>query len=308
MTRIVLAYSEALVPAGAGAGGASGHDAIAWLAERYDADVVTLTLDFGQGRELEALRDRALASGAARAHVLDVAAEFAADYVVPTLKAGALVAASGPRTAALSRLIIAAKLVEIAAIETTTFVAHGWPPADAPLPTAVHSLDARLTAIGLPSSILASSASIGSRPMPSPPRRLEAASIELTFVGGAPTAINGVPMPLVDLVSSLEMLVGVPRGGQFALPAAPSAVVLHQAHQALQTAAAATADGAPIAAAYGAFIERGTWFSPERRALDQTIDTLEERVNGTVRLQVEHETCQILGTKPLESRRVLRVR
>ena len=47
------------------------------LAEVHDALVVTLTLDLGQGRDLEEVRDRALAAGAARAHVLDVREAFA---------------------------------------------------------------------------------------------------------------------------------------------------------------------------------------------------------------------------------------
>src|SRR5207302_6425732 len=112
------------------ADGTSGHDAIAWLAARHQAEVVALILDFGQGRELEALRDRALASGAIRAHVLDVAPEFAAQYLLPALKAGAL----GSTTTGLGRLIIAHKLVDVAAIETTTFVAHGCRPDDGRLP------------------------------------------------------------------------------------------------------------------------------------------------------------------------------
>ena len=47
-------------------------------AEHHHAEIVAVTLDLGQGRELEAVRDRALATGAARAHVLDLREEFAA--------------------------------------------------------------------------------------------------------------------------------------------------------------------------------------------------------------------------------------
>ena len=42
------------------------------------------------GAALEAVRDRALAGGAVRAHVLDVREEFAHDFVLPALKADAL--------------------------------------------------------------------------------------------------------------------------------------------------------------------------------------------------------------------------
>jgi PP-loop superfamily ATP-utilizing enzyme len=52
--RIVLAYS----------GSVDGSAAIQWLAKRHAAEVVAVTLDLGQGRELEAIRDRALTLGA----------------------------------------------------------------------------------------------------------------------------------------------------------------------------------------------------------------------------------------------------
>ena len=80
MQRIVLAYS----------GGLDTSVAIPWLAEKYGAEIVAVTLDLGQGRELEDVRDRALATGAVRAHVLDVREEFARDYVLPALKADAI--------------------------------------------------------------------------------------------------------------------------------------------------------------------------------------------------------------------------
>ena len=61
MERIVLAYS----------GGLDTSIAIPWLAERYGAEIIAVTLDLGQGRELTDVRERALAVGATRAHVLD---------------------------------------------------------------------------------------------------------------------------------------------------------------------------------------------------------------------------------------------
>src|SRR3954449_7432490 len=115
MERIVLAYS----------GGLDTAVAIPWLKEHYDAEVVTVTLDLGQERELEGIRDRALAIGAIRAHVLDVREPFVHDFVVPALKADALFDDRSPMAAALARPLIAEKLVEIAAIEHADTVAHG---------------------------------------------------------------------------------------------------------------------------------------------------------------------------------------
>jgi argininosuccinate synthase len=99
--------------------------AIPWLAEQYGAEVVTVTMDLGQGNELEEVQERALVAGAMRAHVLDLREEFAREYVLPALQAGALYERRYPLGTALSRPLIAKKLVEIARIEHATAVAHG---------------------------------------------------------------------------------------------------------------------------------------------------------------------------------------
>src|SRR6202047_5438274 len=115
MERIVLAYS----------GGLDTSVAIPWLKEKYNAEIIAVTMDLGQGRELEEVRDRALATGAVRAHVLDLREEFARDYALRALKAGALYEDRCPMAEALGRPLIAQKLVEIAALEQATAVAHG---------------------------------------------------------------------------------------------------------------------------------------------------------------------------------------
>ena len=113
--RIVLAYS----------GGLDTSAAIAWLAEQYSAEVIAVTLDLGQGRELTDVRERALTVGAARAHVLDVRDEFAHDYILPALQAGALYEDRYPLATALSRPLIARKLVDVARMEGASVIAHG---------------------------------------------------------------------------------------------------------------------------------------------------------------------------------------
>jgi argininosuccinate synthase len=113
--RILLAYS----------GDLDTTVAIPWLKEQYRADVIAVTMDLGQGRELEEVRDRALAAGALRAHVLDVRDQFAREFVLPSLKADALAEDRFVMAVALSRPLIARKLVEIAEIEHADAVAHG---------------------------------------------------------------------------------------------------------------------------------------------------------------------------------------
>jgi argininosuccinate synthase len=113
--RIVLAYS----------GGLDTSAAISWLAEQYGAEVIAVTIDLGQGKELEEVRERALAAGAIRAHVLDVREEFARVYILPALQAGALYEGRYPLASELAWPLIAKTLVDIAGIERATAIAHG---------------------------------------------------------------------------------------------------------------------------------------------------------------------------------------
>jgi argininosuccinate synthase len=115
MNRIVLAY----------AGGLDTSVAVPWLAERYDAEVICLTLDLGQGKDLQTVRERALSAGALRAHVLDAREEFAQEYILPALQADAVYEGRYPLATALGRPLIARKLVEIARIEGASAIAHG---------------------------------------------------------------------------------------------------------------------------------------------------------------------------------------
>ena len=114
--RVVLAYS----------GGLDTSVAIGWISERTGAEVIALAVDVGQGGEdLETIRQRAMACGAAEAEVVDARAEFAADYCVPALKANALYMDRYPLVSALSRPLIAAHLARVAAAYGATTVAHG---------------------------------------------------------------------------------------------------------------------------------------------------------------------------------------
>src|SRR5882757_6565498 len=114
--RVVLAYS----------GGLDTSVAIGWIAEQTGAEVIAVAIDVGQGGEdLTAIRERALACGAADAVVVDVREEFAADFCVPALKANALYMDRYPLVSALSRPLIVAHLARVAREFGASVVAHG---------------------------------------------------------------------------------------------------------------------------------------------------------------------------------------
>ncbi len=114
--RLVLAYS----------GGLDTSVAIGWIAEQTGAEVIALAVDVGQGGEdLEAIRRRALACGAAAAEVADVRAEYAADFCMPALRANALYMDRYPLVSALSRPLIVQHLARVAREHGADVVAHG---------------------------------------------------------------------------------------------------------------------------------------------------------------------------------------
>ena len=247
MERIVLAYS----------GGLDTSVAIPWLAEKYQAEVVAVTLDLGQGKELDDVRERAMAVGAVRCHVLDVRKEFAEKYVLPALQAGALYEGQYPLATALGRPLIAKRLVEVAEMESAGTIAHGCTGKgndQVRIDVSVRALNSRIKVVGparewgmsrpaeiayaqernIPvpatvdspystdSNLWGKSIECGvlEDPWTEPPEDVYTltksptttpstpAYVVIEFDRGVPTAINGVAMPLVELVSSVETISG----------------------------------------------------------------------------------------------------
>jgi len=113
--KIVLAYS----------GGLDTSVAIKWLNEKYNADVITLTLDIGQKEDFKNIEERAYKIGAIKHYTIDAKEEFIKDYIFPAIKANAMYEEKYPLSTALGRPLIAKKLVEIAHKEGAEAVAHG---------------------------------------------------------------------------------------------------------------------------------------------------------------------------------------
>ena len=114
--RVVLAYS----------GGLDTSVAIGWIAEQTGAEVIALAVDVGQGGEdLETIRERALACGAAASEVVDARDEFAAEYCMPALLANARYMDRYPLVSALSRPVIVKHLARVALEMGASMVAHG---------------------------------------------------------------------------------------------------------------------------------------------------------------------------------------
>ena len=113
--KFVLAYS----------GGLDTSVLVKYLQEKYEAQVITVTIDVGQQEDLLAAAEKANKLGVLKHYHIDAKDEFATEYIFPAVKANALYEGKYPISTALSRPLIAKKMVEIAEKEGATGLAHG---------------------------------------------------------------------------------------------------------------------------------------------------------------------------------------
>ena len=350
MERIVLAYS----------GGLDTSVAIPWLAERFEAEVIAVTLDMGQGRELDDVKERALAVGAIRAHVLDVREEFVREYVLPALQAGALYEGRYPMATSLGRPLIAKRLVEVAEMEGASAIAHGctgkgndqvridvsaralnpairvvaparmWGMSrpdeiayaqehSIPVPVTVdspYSTDSNLWGRSIECGVLED-------PWAEPPEDIYTltrapaecpetpAHVEIRFADGVPTEVNGVAMPMVELIHSLETIAGSHGVGRIDMVEnrlvgiksreiyeAPAAIMLHMAHRELEMLVIPRdleRVKRDLARVYADLVYDGLWFTPTREAIDAFVAYVQPRVTGTIRLKLFKGDCHVVG-------------
>jgi len=351
-SRIILAYS----------GGLDTSVAIPWLKEKYAAEIIAVTLDLGQGRELNQIRERAMATGAIRCHVLDVREEFAREYVLPALQADAMYEERYPLATALGRPLIAKKLVEIAHMENATAIAHGCTGKgndQVRIDVSARAMDpgiaviaparmwgmtrqeeieyARVRNVPVPvtnSSTYSTDQNLWGRsvecgaledPWNEPPEDIytltkspaqapdAGAYVEIEWERGVPVSVNGVAMPLTELIDSLETIAGVHGVGRIDMVEnrlvglksreiyeAPAGSVLHAAHRELE-GLVVPRDlhrlKQRLSQEYADLVYNGLWFSPTREAIDAFVQKVQERVTGTVRLKLYKGGCRVVGRK-----------
>jgi argininosuccinate synthase len=114
--RVLLLYS----------GGLDTSVMLKWIQDRYEAEVVCLTVNLGQpGEDYAVIEDKAKRLGALECHVVDARERFARDFVAPAIKANALYGGGYPLFTALGRPLIAELAVEYARRSGCDTIAHG---------------------------------------------------------------------------------------------------------------------------------------------------------------------------------------
>jgi argininosuccinate synthase len=350
--KIVLAYS----------GGLDTSVAIPWLKENHGAEIIAVTLDLGQGGELNQIRERAISAGAIRCHVLDVREEFARDYIRPALQAGALYEERYPLATALGRPLIAKKLVEIAHMENATSIAHGCtgkgndqvrievsaravdpaitviaPAREWGLTRAEEIAYARARNVSVPTTIASPYSTdqnlwgrsvecgVLEDPWKEAPEDVYTltkspadapdvpAYVEIGWQDGVPATVNGVEMPLVEMIDSLETIAGVHGVGRIDMVEnrlvgiksreiyeAPAGLLLHQAHRELE-GLVIPKDlqrlKQRLSQEYADIVYNGLWFSPTRAAIDAFVQNIQPRVTGAIRVKLYKGDSRVVGRK-----------
>ncbi len=113
--KVVLAYS----------GGLDTSVILKMIQEKYNSDVVTVTLDIGQLDDLKEINEKSINAGSVSHYTIDAKKEFVNDFIFPSIKANGLYEGKYPLGTALGRPLIASKLVEVAEKEECYAVAHG---------------------------------------------------------------------------------------------------------------------------------------------------------------------------------------
>ena len=335
--RVVLAH----------AGDAATLCAIPWLAEQ--AEVVTVTVDVGQGDSLLAVRERALEAGAVRAHVLDAREAFAHEHVLPALRAGAIGFDGDPHAAVLALPCVARQVAMVAAMEQATSLAHGGRGHAARRMTRLlagrSSIPVRPTVESMPEEARAAAAArlqldgdvamparatlwgrsvgVGHLALDAPVDEARftqtrstqrgpdtAAMLDLGFEAGLPSRVNGVAMPVVELLSSLDTIAaahGVGRvdvmvpdepGVRREVAEAPAATILQLAFRELEALTmpwSLRTLRRRLAETYVDLLRTGDWDGLTRAAIDALADRALQDASGTIHLRLFKGSAQVVG-------------
>jgi len=352
MQTIVLAYS----------GGLDTSIIVPWLKEHYDARVVCVAGDVGQGEEeLRGVREKALASGADECYVEDLRKEFIEEYVWPTLRAGAIYNRKYLLGTSMARPIIAKRQVELAKAIGADALAHGCtgkgndqvrfeltymtfaPELKVIAPWRMWDIKSREDALRYAAErnipVAASTKKIYSRdrniwhisheggiledPNQAPPKDLflltadpaDAPNVPekvvIGFEAGTPVSVNGDKLDAVELLTLLnqiggkhgvgradiveDRLVGMKSRGIYETPGGTLLYTALSELEMLVLDRRTMAAKDLLAPRYADLVYDGRWWTTERLAYDAFVNVVQQRVSGSVTLQLHRGNVTIAG-------------
>ena len=137
--------------------------------------------------------------------------------------------------------------------------------------------------------------------------------VVIGFEAGLPVSLDGVPMPLAELVATLNAKAGAYGIGRIdtienrvvgiksrEIYEAPAAIALIEAHRALEDVVLTKAElrcKHALEVRWTELVYEGLWFSPLREAIDAFVDTTQARVSGDVRLALRPNAAVVVGRR-----------
>jgi argininosuccinate synthase len=345
--RVLLLYS----------GGLDTSVMLKWIQDRYEAEVVCLTVNLGQpGEDYAVIEDKARRLGALECHVVDAREQFARDFLAPAIRANAVYGGGYPLFTALGRPLIAQLAVEYARRGGCDTIAHGCTGKgndQVRIEATIATLGPELKVIapvrswqmgreeelayarehGIP---IKGSHSPGTETVPysiddnlwgrssegrwiedldhapeedvfqlvTPPERApdEPELVRIGFERGVPVALNDEPLSLVELLERVaeigarngvgiidhieDRIVGLKVRDIYEVPAAALILPAHYELERLVGTIHQNQFKPGLDRQWGYLVYAGLWWEPLRRDLDAYMESVNERVTGTIGLKL----------------------
>ncbi|MFB3096412.1 MAG: argininosuccinate synthase [Nitrosopumilaceae archaeon] len=338
-------------------GGLDTSVTVKYLQEKHNMDVITVTVDVGQGENQKQIETKAKKLGVKKHYVIDARAEFVNNFIFPSLKANALYQKKYCLATALARPLIAQKIVQVAKKEKAAALAHGSSgkgndqvrfditmralsnlPIIAPVrdmnldrktelkfakkhgikidaTAKKYSIDQNLWGRSIEGGVLEDPYKeppddvflwVKTKNLPNKPQYLE-----ITFVKGIPTAVDGKKMKPIELIKYInkkagscgigivdhieDRVVGIKSREIYETPAAACLIEAHSDLEKMVLTKHETKFKSMVDEEWAWLVYSGLWEDPLKSDLDMFIDQTQKRVTGTVKLKMYKGSVRVVG-------------
>ncbi len=338
-------------------GGLDTSVTVKYLQEKYNMDVITVTVDVGQGENQKQIETKAKKLGVKKHYIIDARAEFVNNFIFPSLKANALYQKKYCLATALARPLIAQKIVQVAKKEKAVALAHGSSgkgndqvrfditmralsnlPIIAPVrdmnldrktelkfakkhgikidaTAKKYSIDQNLWGRSIEGGVLEDPYKeppddvflwVKTKNLPNKPQYLE-----ITFVKGIPTAVDGKKMKPIELIKYInkkagscgigivdhieDRVVGIKSREIYETPAAVCLIEAHSDLEKMVLTKHETKFKSMVDEEWAWLVYSGLWEDPLKSDLDMFIDQTQKRVTGTVKLKMYKGSVRVVG-------------
>src|SRR6188508_2068951 len=288
--KVVLAFS----------GGLDTSVCVKYLQNKQKMDVITTTVDCGQEDDFDAIRKKSKLLGAIQHINVDAKKEFVEKYVYRSIRANGLYQGKYPLATALARPLIAEKIMEVAAQEGATAVAHGCTGKgndQVRFDIAMSSIDPSIKIIApIREMNLTRDRELAYAKKNNVPLNDEIKKYSTdTNIWGR--AIEAVQLEDPWFEHTEDRVVGIKTREIYEAPAAQTILAAHKDLEQLVLTKHELSFKQLVEDKWSWMVYSGLWFDPLREDLDRFIDATQNRVSGKVRMKLQNGSFRVVGRK-----------